>query len=104
MELKDIYGLLKEVKIPIAYDHFDSDKDIKPPFVAYREKIPDVFKADNKNYASFLKCEIELVTDKKDVVLERKISDLLDNNSISYEKNDEIWDENEKIYHIFYEI
>ena len=53
---------------------------------------------------SFLNFEIELVTSKKDVELENKISNLLTENKIPYDKEDEVWDESEKIYHIFYEI
>lgn len=104
MKHKELLDLLKKINIPVAYDHFDDNKKIKPPFMAYREVKPSNFGADNKVYISFPNFEIELVTIKKDVKLENKISDLLTENNILYEKNDEIWDSTEKIYHIFYEI
>lgn len=104
MEHKVLFKLLKSVGIPVAYDHFDDNKLTNPPFIAYREQQPDNFKADNTVYSVFLNYEIELVTSKKDVELENKISDLLTKNDIPYEKTDEIWDNDEKIYHIFYEI
>lgn len=104
MEHKELFELLKTLNIPVAYDHFDDNKNLVPPFMAYREQVPDNFKADNKTYVSFLNFEIELVTSKKDVELENKISELLTENNIPYDKDDEKWDDDEKIYHIFYEI
>ena len=104
MKHKDLYNLLKKLNIPVAYDHFDDNKNLKPPFMAYREQAADTFNADNKNYFLNKKFEIELVTLKKDVELEERVEELLNNNNISFDKSDEIWDKDEKIYHIFYEI
>lgn len=104
MKHRDLLILLKKVGIPVAYDHFPDNKKMEPPFMAYREQAPDNFKADNKVYSAFFNYEIELVTIKKDLDLEDKISNLLTENDIPYEKPDEIWDNEEKIYHIFYEI
>lgn len=99
-----LYTLLKSLKMPVAYDHFDEDKTVSPPFMAYREKRKDIFNADNISYIGFNNFEIELVTSKKDVSLEEQLESLLTNNNIPFEKDDEEWDSNEKIYHIFYEI
>lgn len=101
---KTIYDLLKTLNIPVAYDHFDSNKQVIPPFVAYREIAPDTFKADGKTYYRPYDFEIELVTEIKNPTLEETIENLLTNNNIPYDKEDDIWDEDEKIYHIFYEI
>ena len=104
MKHKDLFNLLKELNIPVAYDHFEDNKNLTPPFLAYREKSPNNFKADNKTYIGFNNFEIELVTVKKDVELENKIATILNKNNIAFDKPDEIWDEAEKIYHIFYEL
>lgn len=104
MEHKDIYDLLKTLEIPVAYDHFDSNKKITPPFIAYREISSDTFKADGITYYRPYEFEIELVTDKKDVALEKTIEDLLTTNKIPYDVETEVWDEDERIYHNFYEI
>lgn len=104
MEHKDIYDLLKTLNIPVAYDHFDSNKNVTPPFVAYREISPDTFKADGITYYRPYEFEIELVTEKKDVALEKAIEELLTNNKIPYDVENEVWDEDERIYHNFYEI
>lgn len=102
MEHKDIYDLLKTLNIPVAYNHFKVKQE--PPFIAYRENTPETFKADGKTYYRPYEFEIELVTEKKDVVLEKTIEDLLNTNNIPYDKSDEVWDTDEKIYHNFYEI
>ena len=37
MKYKQIFDLLKTIGIPVAYDHFESNKNITPPFMVYRE-------------------------------------------------------------------
>lgn len=101
---KNIYDLLKTLNIPVAYDHFDSNKKLTPPFIAYREQATDTFKADDKTYYRDYDFEIELVTIKKDPNLQKQIEDLLTENNIPYDVASEIWDDEEKIYHNFYNI
>ena len=48
--------------------------------------------------------ELELVTEKKDVLLQKKLEELLTTNKIPYDLSDEVWDDDEKIYHNYYEI
>lgn len=104
IEHKDLFDLLKTLDIPVAYDHFDSDKQVSVPFLAYREQDLDTFRADGITYYQFYNYEIELITAKKEVALERRLEGLLTNNKIPYDKTEEVWDNDEKIYHIFYEI
>ena len=104
MKHKIIYDLLKTLNIPVAYDHFETNQNVVPPFVAYRELTSETFKADGKTYYRPYEYEIELITEKKDIVLEEAIEELLTTNNIPYDKDDEVWDEDEKIYHNFYEI
>lgn len=104
MKHKDIFNMLKTLNIPVAYDHFNDNKTINPPFVVYREVSPDVFDADGITYYRPYNFEIELITDKKDVALESSIEELLTNNNLPYDIDSEVWDEEEKIYHNFYNI
>lgn len=104
MKHKAIYDLLKTLNIPVAYDHFDSNKNIQPPFVVYREIDTTTFKADNYTYKRNYNYEIELITEKKDITLQSNLETLLDNNKIPYDILDESWDNEEKIYHNIYEI
>ena len=104
MKHEELFTLLKTLKIPVAYDHFDSNKHVTPPFLAYREKSPDTFKADDKTYFRPYNFEIEVVTEIKDPDLQSSIEDLFNENNIPYDLLDEVWDEDERIYHNFYEI
>ena len=104
IEHKDLYDLLRTLNIPVAYDHFDSNKEIPIPCIAYRELALSTFRADNLTYNQFFNYEIELVTEKKEIALERQLEELFTTNKIPYEKNDEVWDNDEKIYHNYYEI
>lgn len=85
MKHKEIFDMLKTLNIPIAYDHFESNKQVVPPFIAYRETSPQTFKANNVTYYRPYNFEIELVTEIKDVALESRIEDLLTNNNIPYD-------------------
>ena len=102
--MKSLFDLLKTLKIPVAYDHFDTNKNVEPPFIAYREIGADTFKADSITYYRPHEYEIELVTSKKDTTLQSQLEDLLTTNNIPYDYYNEVWDEDEKIYHNFYEI
>lgn len=104
MKHKELFDLLKTAGIPVAYNHFESNKNITPPFMVYREISPNTFKADGITYYRPYEYEIELITEKKDVVLQETIEKLLTDNSIPYDLEAEVWDEDEKIYHNFYEI
>lgn len=101
---KKIFDILKTLNIPVAYGHFESNKEIQPPFIVYRETSPNTFKADGITYYRPYDFEIELVTEIKDVTLQQTIEDLLDTNNIPYDIGEEVWDDDEKIYHNYYEI
>ena len=102
MKYEELYNLLKTLNIPVAYDHFNSNKTVNPPFIVYREQNPDTFKADDKTYYRPYNFEIELITDKKDMDLESRVEVLL--KDIPYDIETGSWDEEEKIYHNFYYI
>ena len=104
MNYQDLFQLLGTLEIPVAYDHFNSDKNVKPPFIVYRAVSPNTFKADGLTYYRPYQYEIELVTEIKDVQLEQTIESLLTTNNIPYDVDSEVWDEDERIYHNFYEI
>lgn len=104
MSYQDLFQSLQTLDIPVAYDHFDSNKSVTPPFIVYRAVSPNTFKADGITYYRPYEYEIELVTEYKDVTLEQTIENLLTTNKIPYDVESEVWDEDERIYHNFYEI
>ena len=101
---ENIFTMLKTLEIPVAYDHFDSNKKVQPPFIVYRETNSDTFKADEITYFRDYNFEIELITEKKDITLQSNLESLLTNNNIPYDLRDETWDRDEKIYHNIYDI
>lgn len=104
MTYQELFDLLSTLKIPVAYDHFKSNKDVEPPFIVYRMTSPNTFKADGITYYRPYTYEIELITEKKEPSIEQDIEDLLTTSKIPYDIFDEVWDEDERIYHNFYEI
>lgn len=104
MKAREVYDMLKTLNIPVAYDHFDSNKGITPPFIVYRETDVDTFKADGISYYRGYNYEIELITEKKDISLQEDLEELLTTNKIPYDLQNELWDNTEKIYHNIYEI
>ena len=104
MNYKDLYDILKTLNIPVAYDHFNSNKEVSIPFLVYREITPETFKADGVTYYRPYEFEIEIITEKKDIALQSQLEELLTTNKIPYDIGDEVWDNDEKIYHNFYEI
>lgn len=104
MTHKKLFQLLSTLNLPVAYDHFETNKDVSLPFIVYREIAPTTFKADGITYYRPYEFEIELVTEKKDLTTEQQIENLLTTNNIPYDIDSEIWDQEEKIYHNFYEI
>lgn len=98
--------VLASLGYPIAYLHFkksETSPPPEPPFIIYLESDSDNFSADDKVWKKVKNYEIELYTDKKEVVIEKKIEDLLDSHSIFYDTSDVfISDENllQRIYYI----
>lgn len=102
MSESELYEIIKELKLPCAYNKFDDDNHI-PPFILYRNDEPESFFADDKNYINFNNYVVDLVTTKKDVGLEKKLEKLFLDHNIPFEKNEE-WIDTERIFQISYYI
>lgn len=103
MKEKELFDLLKTLKIPVAYDHFEQypDNKVAPPFIVYRNTDPTTQKADDKTWYKHNNYIIDLVTDIKDVDLEDALEELLTLNHMPYDKEENYID-NERIYQIRY--
>ena len=100
--MSELYELLKELKMPVAYHHFIKAKS--PPFIVYYRVNSKNFVADDTVYTKTNIYRIELYTKQKDVNKEIEIENLLDRSGIIYEVISESYIENEKIYQVIYEI
>lgn len=96
-----ILSILNALGIPFAYDHFAQGESPDPPFICYLIPGTNNFSADGVAYYKINQYNIELYTDLKDLSLERKIEEALDEASIFYNKS-ETWIESESLYEVLY--
>ncbi len=99
----DVMEMMKELKLPFAYDHFVEGESPDPPFVVFLYPGSDNFAADGKVYYKVNRLNIELYTDLKDVELEEQVEAVLDGHGIFYEKS-EVWIESENLYEVLYQM
>lgn len=94
--------ILNETGIPFAYDHFAEGESPEPPFLCYLLPGSNNFAADGKVYHKINEVRLELYTDKKDLMTEQKVEDVLDLYGIFYNKS-EVWIDSEKLYEVLYQ-
>lgn len=101
MKHEQLYELLKQMKLPLAYSHFSKAQN--PPYLVYFTEDSNTFAADNRVYFKEANWVIELYTDKKDLNLETRLEVLLEDAELYYEKY-EAYIDTEKMYQIRYEL
>ena len=102
MTKADVPVMLKEMKLPFAYDHFAEGEIVEPPFLVYLYPRAANFSADGIAYFKKDRMYIELYTDKKNIQLEEKVEAVLDKYGLFYSKS-ETWISSEKLYEVLYE-
>lgn len=93
--------ILKSIGFPYAYDHFAEGEAPDPPFLCYLLPGSNNFSADGRVYHKAAEVRLELYTDWKDPVIERKVEDALDAAGIFYNRT-ETWIDSEKLYEVLY--
>lgn len=101
MTLENLYLILKSTGFPVAYSHFE--EKTPPPYITYLSQYSSNFIADNRVYKKIDNIQIELYTRQKDLEVEKKLEDLLDENEIAYETT-ESWIDSEKLFQRIYEV
>lgn len=101
MTHEQIYDLLQQLKLPLAYNHFKETQHT--PYLIYLTEDTSNFGADNKVYFKVDNWVIELYTDKKDLNLETRLEVLLEDAELYYQKY-EAYIDTEKMYQVRYEI
>ncbi|WP_089610087.1 hypothetical protein [Dehalobacterium formicoaceticum] len=97
----DLYSLLQETGMPVAYHHFKEKQT--PPYLVYMFDESDNYEADNKTYHAINHYKVELYTVIKSPLIEGSVEALFDANEIIYEKL-EAYIESEDLYQVFYDI
>ena len=103
MTEKEVYKILKSIGLPLVYDHFEEGKAPKLPYIAYRYPYTDNSAADGITYAKINALDIELYTESKDLVTEKKIEAVFNEHGIFYEKT-ETFITSEKMFQIVYQM
>ena len=101
MTYDQILSMLKEAKLPIAYDHFAEGESPEPPFMVFLFPSSDNFAADGRVYQRIDVLHVELYTDRKQPKIETKVETVLDRHGVFYEKT-EVWINTERLYEALY--
>lgn len=103
MTHETVMSMMREMKLPFAYDHFAEGESPNPPFVVFLYPGSDNFSADGKVYHKSNRLSVELYTDIKNMELEEQLETVFDKHGIYYEKS-EVWISEEKLYEVLYEM
>ena len=87
MTYKEISDMIAAAQLPYAYDHF-TDTGQKPPYICFLYPEGDDVIADNKNFVTIKRLQIELYTDNKDFALEHRLEGILRSYELPYADNE----------------
>ena len=102
MTLTDLYNILTSTGLPVAYQAFKPEENVKPPCITYEAAFSQNFGADNRVYSPFTNVDIFLFEKTKDGS-EAILENVLNMNMIFWNKT-ETWENDEKVYQIIYEV
>lgn len=103
MTLPELKDKLKSLNLPIAHRCFAVGQVPELPYIVYYADEDIAFYADDIVYHEGYAVTIEVYTEKKDVELEKKVKQLLNNNWLPYESYESFLD-SENMYLKAYEI
>lgn len=103
MTLPELKDKLKSLNLPIAYRCFAVGQVPELPYIVYYADEDIAFYADDIVYHEGYAVTIEVYTEKKDMELEKKVKQLLNDNGLPYESYESFLD-SENMYLKAYEI
>lgn len=103
MTLPELKDKLKTLDLPIAYRCFTVGQVPELPYIVYYVDEDIGFYADDTVYYEGYAVTIEVYTEKKDMELEKKVKQLLNDNGLPYESYESFLD-SENMYLKAYEI
>lgn len=102
MTQAELYRNLKDIGLPLAYNHFTNEHP-DPPYLVYLYSYSSDLLADNINYKEISNYQIELYTIKKDLENEKLVEEKLKEIELPYSKT-ETYLNDEKLFQIIYEV
>jgi hypothetical protein len=107
MNLPQLSQILLQTGLPVFYSHWIKSTQYPecppPPYICYWVPESPNFIADDRVYQKIDYVEIELYTEKKELVVEATLEQLLDDNDIAYTSS-EMWVETEQLFEKTYEV
>lgn len=101
MTYQEIFTMLQETNLPVAYDFFETEQQL--PYIAFVYPSNNDFIADNSNYAEIVRIEVELYTERKSIPTEKILEAVLKSHNIVYTKTS-MWLESESMNETIYEM
>ncbi len=98
----DVADMIKSIGLPYAYYQFPEGTAQELPFVVFFFSGSDDLYADQENYQKIATLNIELYTKQKDFAQDQSIEDILNNNGLTYYKEENYID-SEKMWQTAYE-
>lgn len=104
MTTKQIFNILKETGLPVAYREFKEDEEMNLPIIVFEEGESNVFAADGVPYYVSPTYDVELQTDDRDIPIERSVESVLLQHELFFSKSEPAYNEEEQFYSIIYRI
>lgn len=102
MTFMEINQMVESIGLPSSYYQWQIEAEVPdlPYILFYYPERVDFF-ADGKNYQKITKLNIELYSDNKDFVNEAKVEEILEQNGITYQKEEQ-YISDERMYEVLY--
>ena len=97
-----IFQVLQSTGLPWAYSHFKDRQD--PPYIVYIGNGQDTLQADNTHYWKENRYQVEYYFTEKNELSEASIEKALLDAGFLYEKSEDIYLEDQKVFLIYYYI
>lgn len=102
MTLQEFAKILQSLTLPIAYYQFKSAQAL--PFGVYYNTSDNLLRADNKTLYKTRNVTFEVYTKTKDIELENKIEQLLNDEEIYFDDPFDVFIESENVWQRTYNI
>lgn len=100
MSAKEFYSVLQKTGLPAAYGFFEAPQD--PPYLVYMGDGQTQFAADNTRHYYSDQYTVEYYYTRKDPDLEEKIEQTFLDAGLRYDKSEDAWIEDERVFIIYY--
>jgi len=101
MTFSELNTMVQSIGLPSNYYQWPDGAAPDLPFVLFYYPSRDDFYADGINYVKNTKMNLELYTENKDFSLESSVESVLEENGISYEKEEQ-YITSERMYEVLY--